>query len=179
METDVRTGATVTTRSAGIRFGLINALLSIVFFLILTIAAIDSTSGPWRWLGYLITAVIVFLAHKYYKDNTDGFMSYGQGVGIGFWIGLVSGIISSLFMYLYIKFIDASFLDLLKENQIEQMRQRGMSDEQIDRGLEFTARFITPESLLILGFVGAIAGTVIVALFVSIVTQKKNPEPTF
>lgn len=179
METSANPASGVTIRSVGIRFGLINALLSVVFFLVLSIAAVDSTSGPWRWMGYIVTGIILFLAHKYYKDNTDGFMSYGQGIGIAFWVGLVSGIISSVFMYLYIKFVDASFLELIKESQITQMQERGMSPEQIDKALEISSTFMTPGMLFVLGFIGAIAMTVIVALFVTIVTQKKNPEPAF
>ena len=37
-------------------------------------------------------------------------MSYGQGVGIGFWIGLVSAVIGNVFTYIYVKFIDDGFI---------------------------------------------------------------------
>ena len=66
----------------------------------------------------IITIVIIFLAHKYYKDNGDGFMSYGQGIGIGFWIGLVSAVISSIFTYIYAKFIDPSFITTFVKKQL-------------------------------------------------------------
>lgn len=179
METEINSASTVTTRSAGVRFGLIGALCSIAYFLILNVAGLDMTSGVWSWLGYVITILIVVFAQKYYKDSANGFMSYGQGVGIAFWIGLVSGAISSIFTYLYIKFIDTTFMQLMEERQIEAMRQKGFSDEQIDQGMKFASMFNTPEAMFIMMLIGSIIATVIIGVIVTIFTQKKNPEPAF
>ena len=179
MQTEVNSTSTITTRSAGVRFGLIGAVCSIAYFLILNVAGIDMTSGGWNWLGQGITVLIVVFAHKYFKDNGDGFMSYGQGVGIAFWIGLVGGIISSIFTYLYIKFVDTSFVELAKERQIETFRQQGMTDQQIDQAMSFSESFMTPEAMFLMMFIGSIILTVIYGVIVSIFTQKKNPEPAF
>ncbi|HEX8041077.1 MAG TPA: DUF4199 domain-containing protein [Chryseosolibacter sp.] len=179
METEINTTPGVTPRSAGIRFGLIAAVISVVYFLILSVAGLDRTSAVWSWLGYIITAAIIFLAHKYYKENGDGFMSYGQGVGISLWIGLISGVIGSIFTYLYIKFIDTGFIDMIKEKQLEKMQEKGMSDEQIDQAMKFASMFTSPEAILIFAFVGSIIAAVIIGLIVTIFTQKKNPQGVF
>lgn len=177
METQVT--SVVTTRSVGVRFGLIGSVISIAYFVILNIAGLDVTQGFWNWFGYCITIALLVFAHKYYKDNGDGFMSYGQGIGIALWIGLVSGVISSIFTYLYIKFIDTAFLDMVKDRQLEAMQQRGMSDEQIDQAMEFSAMFMSPEAMFIFMLFGSIVATIIIALIVTIFTQKKNPQPVF
>ena len=179
METQVNDSAPVTTRTTGIRFGLIGAVVMVAYLLVLNVAHLESTRGLWSWLGYLITAFIVFFAHKYYKDRGDGFMTYGQGIGIAFWIGLVSGVISSVFNYLYIKFVDTGFMELIKERQIEQMQQQGLSDEQIDKAMEFSEMFMSPEALLIFMVFGSIIAVIIIGLIVTIFTQKNNPEPAF
>lgn len=180
MEPQTNAGtAEVTTRSSGVRYGVIGAVIGIVYFLIITTMEMDMTQGVWRWFSYLITIALLILAHKYYKDNNAGFMSYGQGIGISFWYGLVSGVISSIFTYIYIKFVDSSFIDMIKEKQIEQMEGRGMSDEQIDQAMKFSAMFMSPEAFLIMGIIGGIIGAVIVGLIVSIFTQKKAPETAF
>jgi ABC-type antimicrobial peptide transport system permease subunit len=106
-------------------------------------------------------------------------MSYGEGIGISFWIGLLSSVISSLFTYIYIKFFDASFVEMIKEKQIEEMQARGMSDEQIDQGMKFAEMFMSPEAILIFGIIGGIITVLIVGLIVTIFTQKKSPEPGF
>jgi uncharacterized membrane protein YeaQ/YmgE (transglycosylase-associated protein family) len=165
----------VTTKSAGIRFGLISAVIGIIYFIILRVANIDM-QGPAGWLGYVITGVLIFLAHKYYKENGDGYLNYSQGIGIAFWLGLVSGVISSIFTYVYIKFVDTAFIDMIKEKQLEQMQSQGMSDDQIDQAMKFAGMFTTPEAILIMGFIGAVIGAVIIALIVTLITQNKRPE---
>ena len=166
----------VTTRSVGIRYGVIMSAISIVYFLILTFASIDMTSGFGRWSAFIFYFVIIYLAHKNFKDSGDSYMSYGQGVGISFWIGLVSSVIYSLFFFVYIKFIDNSFVQAIKDKQIEEMQAKGMSDDQIDQAMSIAGAFMTPGAMLIFGIVFGIIGMVICGVIVSIVTQKKNPQ---
>lgn len=164
----------VTTRSAGIRYGLIGAVVSIAYFVVLQVAGVDS-NGPAQWLNYVFAAAFIFLAHKYYKDNGDGFMDYSQGVGISFWVGLVSSVISSIFMYVYIKFIDSTFMDKIRDQQITQMQEKGMSDEQIEQAMKYAEMFSSPEIILVFGIIGGIIVSVVIGLIVSAITQKKRP----
>ncbi|HEY9047036.1 MAG TPA: DUF4199 domain-containing protein [Ohtaekwangia sp.] len=168
-----------TVRQVGIRYGLIGGVISIIFFVIMNVAQVDITAWYWKWIGYIITAVLIFLAHKYYKENGNGFMPYGQGIGIGVWIGIISSIISSVFTYIYIKFIDSGFIEAIKEKSIADMEAKGMSDEQIEQAMKFVSMFTTAEAMFIMGIIFGIITAVIIALLVSIFTQKKNPEPTF
>jgi len=179
MEPQVNAQAQITTRSVGVRFGLIAALISIVYFLVLNISGIDMTRGVWNWVGYVITAVLIFFAHKQFKERGDSYMSYGQGIGIAAWMGLVSAVITSVFTYLYIKFIDASFLDLIKEKQLEEMQKQGLSDEQIDQAMQVASMFTSAEAIFFFGLIGGVATAVVIALIVTIFTQKKNTQPVF
>ena len=165
-----------TARSVGFRYGLIMAAISIAYFLILTFASVDMTSGIGRWSSIIFYVVVLYLAHKNFKDEGDGFMSYGQGMSITFWLALVSSVIYSIFFYVYIKFIDSSFVEAIKNKQIEEMQNRGMSDEQINQAMGFAGAFMTPEAMLIFGLVGGIIFIVVVGLLVSAITQKKNPQ---
>ncbi|WP_276372521.1 DUF4199 domain-containing protein [Chryseolinea sp. H1M3-3] len=175
MEQNV-TAPAITTRSTGIRYGVINGVIGIAYFLILTMADIDMSKGFGRWGGTIITIVIVFLAHKYFKENGDGYMSFGQGVGIGFWTGLVSAVISSLFTYIYAKFIDPSFISTIREKAIEDMEAKGQSQEQIDAAMKFVEMFTSAEAILVMGVIFGVLIVVIVALIISIFTQKPHPE---
>ena len=179
METQVNSTSTNSTRSVGIRFGLIGALISVAYFLILNVSGIDMTRGVWNWFGYALTLVLLIFAHQQFKERGDGFMSYGQGMGVAFWMGLVSAVLGSLFTYVYVKFIDEGFLELLKNKQIEALQEQGMSEQQIDQAIEVSSMFMTAEAILVMGLIGGIAVTLIIGLFVTIFTQKKNPEPVF
>jgi hypothetical protein len=180
METNVDSRTTaISTRSVGIRFGLISAVISVAYFVILNLVGIDMTQGVWNWFGYVLIIALLVLAHKYYKDNGDGYMSYGQGIGIALWLGIISALISSIFTYLYIKFIDTTFVETIKDRQMEAMQEKGMSDEQIDQAMQFSAMFMSPEAMFFFILFGGVVATIIIALIVTIFTQKKNPEPTF
>ncbi len=170
------TKPTVTTRSAGVRYGLILSLISIIYFLVMSVMNINMTEGPARWFSMIFTLAAIFLAHKYFKENGDGFMAYGQGVGIAFWLTLVSTVIYSIFFYVYIKFIDSSFMDMIRDQQLEQLEARGMSDEQIEQAMKFTEMFTSPEALLGFGIFGGVFFGVIIGLIVAIFTQNKRPE---
>ena len=179
METEVNNASQITTRSVGVRFGLIAALISIAYFLILNVAGINMQKGVWSWLGHAITLALLVLAHKQFKDNGDGFMSYGQGMGITFWMALVSAAIATVFTYLYIKFIDTGFLDLIKQRQIEALHEQGMSEQQIDQALKVSEIFMSAEGIAVSMFIGSIIIALLIGLIVTIFTQKRNPEPAF
>lgn len=166
----------VTTRSVGIRYGLIFGTISILYFLIFVMADLDMTQGFGRWGTTIIAIVVVFLAHKFFKDNGDGFMSYGQGIGIGFWTGLTASVVSSIFTYIYIKFIDDGFISKIREKAIEDMQAQGQSDEQIEMAMKFVEMFTNAEAMLFFGLFIGMLTLVIIALIVTIFTQKPKPE---
>jgi hypothetical protein len=171
------TTPSISTRSVGIRYGLIMGLISVAYFVILNTAGVDTTQGIGQWASIIFLIAIIVLAHKYFKDNGDGFMSFGQGIGISFWISLVSSAISSIFTFIYVKFIDTGFIANMMDKQRTALEERGgMSDEQIDAAMSMTSKFMTPGMMLVFGIIGGVIITVIVALIITIFTQKRNPE---
>ena len=166
----------VSTRSAGVRYGLILAGVAIVYFLALTFANVDTTEGIGRWGNIVFYIGAIYLAQKYFMENGDGFMSFGQGMSITFWAGLVCSAIYSAFFYVYLKFIDVSFVETIKQKQIEKMQEQGMSDEQIDQAMSIASNFMTPEVMLFFALVGGVIFIVIVGLIVTIFTQRRSPE---
>jgi hypothetical protein len=176
MEENVTTTPVITARSAGVRYGIVYGVIGIAYFIILMAADIDMSKGLGRWGSTVIAIVLVFLAHKYYKENGDGYMTYGQGLGIGFWMGLVASVISSIFTYIYAKFIDPSFITTIREKAILDMEAQGQSQQQIDTAMKFVEMFTSAEALLFFGlFFGTLIVTII-ALIISIFTQKPQPE---
>jgi hypothetical protein len=166
----------VTTTSVGVRYGIILGIISIVYFLVLTIAGIVANQGVWQYVGMLPLVALIFLAHKYYKEHNGGLMAYSQGLGIGTLVGLVSSAISCVFTYIYIKFIDASFLEAIKEKSYEDLQSRGLSDEQIEASMSVMEKMTSAEAIVIMGVIGGVFFGFLIALIVSIFTQKTNPN---
>jgi hypothetical protein len=170
------TTPTLTTKSVGIRYGLIGGIISIVLFLLFVIVDIDTYLKIGRWTNTGMVIVLIVLAHMYFKKNGDGFMSYGQGIGIAFWMGLISSVVGSIFTYVYVKFFDQSMTTAIRESAISDMEKQGQSDEQIEMAMKFVDMFTNPEALLFFGLFFGILGTVVIALIVTLFTQKARPE---
>ena len=161
----------ITTRSVGVRFGLYNALIGILLFVIAIVMASNPFSNTWNWIGAGIGIVLIVLAHKQFKDNGDGFMMYGQGVGIGFWIGLISTLVSVPVLYIYIGFIDSSPFELFLREQEDKLIAQGLPDQAIEMSMSWTKNLFW-----VFAAIGGIVGSVIFALIVSIFTKKSPPE---
>ena len=170
------TSLAVTTRSVGIRYGIIMGTISIVLFLVFVIVDIEMYLKIGRWISTCMAIAMVILAHLYFKKNGDGFMNYGQGIGIAFWTGLISSVVGSVFNYIYIKFIDQSMITAIREGAIREMQEKGQSDEQIEMAMKFVDMFTNAEAMLFFGLFVGILMMVVIGLIVTIFTQKAQPE---
>lgn len=162
-------------KSIAMKWGAINGLLAIALLVIIDIAGMTGNQVV-GWIGYVVFLVIVVLAHKQYKSEGDGFMSYGQGLGIGTLTMVVSSVISSVFFFIYVSFISSDFIEAIKEKSIMDMEEKGMSDAEIDQAMGFSEAFMSPGAMTIMGFIGAIFIGFIIALLVSIFTKNQRPE---
>lgn len=165
----------VSTRSVGLKFGAISGVLGILSTVLQDVLNMHQ-STVFQVSGFVIIVVFIILAHRDYKANGDGFMEYGQGVGIGFWYGLVSSAISSGFMFIYISFISSSFMEAIREQQIVALEEQGLTDSQIEQQMEMMEAFSGPPALLIFGILGVTLFSVIGALIISAFTKKARPE---
>ena len=163
------------TKQVSIKWGLIAAIVAIVFFIILTLTETDTS--PWAgWIGLIPFIIIVVLAHKEFKEGGDGFMSYSKGLGIGTLVALVSAVVSGIFRYIYIKFVDEGYFERIEEQTIRQLEERGLSDSEIEAALEISSNFTNPEISLVFGIVGGVFFGFILSLIITAFTKNSNPE---
>jgi len=160
-----------TTREIGIRFGLISTVIGIVLFLIPALMAQNPFKGVWNWVGTAVSIGLIIFAHKKFKDDGDGYMSLGQGVGITFWMGLVGTILGGAFTFIYINFVDPAPFEMMLQQNMEEMEKGGSPEQAIEMAQEWTRKLFWP----IYVFFGII-GSVVIGLIVSIFTKKTNPE---
>ena len=176
MPQTTETTSPTTTRSVGIRYGVICAVISIVYFVFLNVAGFDQAKFA-QVVNWLIGIAIVIMAHKYFKDNGDGFMTYGQGVGIAFWIGLICAAIASVFSTIYINFVDPEFVNRIRDKAMADMEAKGTPEAQIDMAMKIVNTMTSPMALFFFGLVFTIIMLLVIGLILSIFTQKPRPEP--
>ncbi len=165
----------LTTKMVGMKYGLYMAIISIIYGLILQIADLAGNQAL-GYVGFVFFIALLILAQNEFKKDNEGFMSYGQGIGISMYIAVITSVLSTLFTYIYLKFVDDSMLTMIREKTEDQLIERGMSDAQIEQALEISGKFQTPEMILIFGIVGGFIMYLIVALIVTAITKKPNPE---
>jgi len=165
------TEATVTTRSVGIKFGLILGVISIVMFLVTAVLGYNPFSTARSWIGIGISIATLVFAQKQFKDEGDGFMSYGQGFSIGFWQSLVSLVLSMAVTYVYIEFIDHAPFDVFMNEQLIKMQEQGQPDNAIEIAQTWTKKLFWP-----IGIFFGLLGSLLMVAIVTIFTQKKNQQ---
>ena len=161
-------------KSVSIKWGLILGVILIAFGLIIQMAGLIGNQGV-SMITYVFVIAAIYMAHKAFKDDGDGFMSYGQGLGIGTLTVLIGSVVSSIFSYINMKFIDTTILDSVKEMQYEKMMEQGMSDAEIERAMDMSASFMTPEFVVIMAIVATVFFGFILSLIVSAITKNQNP----
>jgi hypothetical protein len=161
----------VSVRSVGVKYGLMITVYNVVFFLVLSLAGLNAFDNKWGWINMIVSLVVLILAQKNFKDSGDGFMTYGQGIGIAFWISLVSVFVTGLFSYVY-SLIAPEIMERVLDAQRETMEASNTPDEQIEMAISITQKFFW----LIYVVAGMFFG-ILIALIVTIFTQKRNPDP--
>lgn len=162
----------------GIRTGVLLALVLIIYSMIIQLTGM-STNKLLSSFSNVFYILGIIWAHKTYKETGDGFMRYGQGLGLGVIVSGVAAIISVFFTYLYIKLIDSSMIGKMLDQARIEMEQKGLDDDQIEQGLAMSQKFMTPEMILIMGVLGALFMGFIFSLIISAITKKKNPSLEF
>lgn len=159
-------------RTIGLTFGLYAGAISAVVFLVTSFLGYNPFGGGLNYIGTVASIVLLVLAHKKFKEAGDGFMSYGQGMGIGFWFTIVSALLALIVMYVYINYVDYGPLQLMLDEQTAKMEETGSDENAIETAMEWTKKLFW-----VFAVIGGLIGGMVVALIVTIFTQKKNPEP--
>jgi hypothetical protein len=164
----------LTTARASLKWGLISGVASIVFLTVLYVTGQMTNQGI-SSLGLIIPIVAIVLAMKEFRTANGGFMTYGQGLGIGTLLTGISGFISGTYGYIYNEFIDSTIQQQILDKSREQLENRGMDDAQIEAAMEMTAKFTSPGITFDIGIIMSIIIGFVVSLIISAIMKKDKP----
>ena len=164
-----------TVSQIALKYGLYLGLIFIIISIIFEFMDLDmQTQQKVGYVNYIIALVAIIFAHKAFKEDGDGYMSIGQGIGIGTLLCLISGVLSAIFTYVYIKFIDDSMLTKIKDAQIAELEKRGMSDAEIEQAMKVAGFFTSAEMMIVWIILAMVFIGFILSLIVSLFTKKVN-----
>ena len=164
-----------TVTSVALKYGLVGGLFVVLYTTILMVMDM-STNKLFGALTYLILLAILFVAMKQFKKENFGYMSFGQGLGIGTLVSAIIGIVSGVFVVIYTTFIDPDHFNKIFEEQRMELEDRGMSDAQIDTALSIGQSLQGPFMTIVMSIVGYAFIGFLVSLIISAIMKKNRPE---
>jgi Protein of unknown function (DUF4199) len=172
MQEQQRTASIV---SIATKYGLIEGVLSFIVFLIQ--ARIGTKQN---WTASVINAalliVLMVLAHREFKRTHGGMMTYAQGLGSGTLLGSAAAVVTSVLVYVYVKYINTGFIAAAIQAQRAAVEQRGITGARAQQAMAIMSAIMTPVGVFVTSLITAVILGFVVALIVSIFTQRGDPR---
>lgn len=154
----------------GAVLGLILAILSLMTYLL---TLYENSAIGWISNGVFIVGVVIAIKRR--RDvELEGAISYSNGLGYGTLVALFSGIIVSFVTYIYLGFVDDSFLQFTLDNQEKVFYESGMSSEDVDSMMKNVSMYMNPAAISLIAFFGHVFFGFVVSLIASAFLKKEN-----
>lgn len=166
---------TYTIKDASLNTGLMLGLAFIALSIIINMTGMV-TNKYLSWVNYIILVLFIVIGQNNFKRNGNGFMSFGQGLGIGMFVTAIGTVISTAFGYIYVSFIDSSVMETLREAQVIELEKQGLSPEQFDAALEISEKFLQPAIMYPMALFFMLFFGFLLSLIITIFTKKNDPS---
>lgn len=157
-----------------LKYGVIIAILIMIYSSVINVTG-NSQNQILTSVSFVILLVGLILAMLNYREQNAGFMSYGEGLGLGALLSAIIGLLTAAFNMFYIQFIDNTIITKALDKVRSDMEARGMDDSQIDQALAMSQKFMTPGIMFALGIFGFILVGFILSLIIAIFIRKDKP----
>ena len=164
-----------------LQYGLLSALIGILLFLGLYLGDTKLFTSPLAFLGYVIPIVFAVLACLKQKKNQNGYLKFGEALKTSFGVFVISSLVSSLFSYIMMNYIDVEFAAAIKEYSMEMtenlMKKFGASQDQIDEAIKKASeKDQFSLSSILLGFALGCILWFIFSLIISLIVRKEKKD---
>lgn len=122
------------------KWAVIYALTAIVITYAFQFLTIDPNS-PLKFITYVPFIAFLFLAQKEYRDQLNGYISFGDAFSAGFRFSVFAGLLIAVFTYLYLTVLSPEVFDKVLETTRTALEDKNMSSGQIDKTLDITKKW--------------------------------------
>lgn len=162
------------TARVALKYGVVTAVVTMVYSTILNVSGL----GQNRWLAgltYAFLLVAIFLAMKEFREKNKGYISYGEGLGLGSLLSAVYGFLSAVFTIFYIQFIDNSSIAQGLDQLREDLERQGKDDAQIEQVIEMSQKMMSPGIMFMSVVVVTLISGFIISLIAAAIMRKEKP----
>lgn len=158
----------------------VGILVNLVFYVTgLDMEAITNPAVSWLNRILLVGSTYYFIqaALKSHRDeDLGGYVSIGQGIGLGTLTGLITGLLSAIWFYIFTSFIATDMMDKIKEISMQQMQEQGgQSAEQAEQAMEMMSFFFNPIFFAIVVVISSVFFGFLCGLVAGLVLKKDKP----
>ncbi|MBS2213434.1 DUF4199 domain-containing protein [Carboxylicivirga mesophila] len=161
-------------------YGLYMGLALVVYSLIIYLVGLTGNKAA-GWVSYIIIIAMLAFAMMNFRDKVNGgYLRYGQGVGLGILTALYGGILSSIFTFILVKYIDPGVIEQIVNQAMEEAMAGGANEEALAMAEKMVRMFTSPIAMLLMGIVGSAFIGAIISLILAAIFKKEPPvfEPT-
>ena len=167
----------VSSARISLKWGLIFGLLGVVSSTVMYTMGWFSQTAITIVVSIVLFFTIAFLAMREFRDLNGGFMTFGQGVGLGMLLSVTAGVIAGVYDFVYKQFVDTTLVDKQISLLEEKYESMGMSPEMIEQSMGsakvmMDGPFALLSVVLTYAFMGLICSLIMAAI------MKKN-QPVF
>jgi hypothetical protein len=161
-----------------VSYGLYYGGFSILLMLVMYVTELNRSSAA-NYLNYISLVVLAYFIYQFVQDfkaQNEGFISFSKIFKAGLSIGVLGGVLSSIFFYVQVKFIDTGYVQFVLDQAMVEMQKKGMADEMIDQSMKMAEKWTTAEFFLLMGIVGSLFISSFVAVIMAFIMKKPNPN---
>ena len=167
-------------------YALVLTIATTVFQLLLFFTGLQTehlATGQYvQWFGVAIDAVVLWLGIRAVRDeHPGGTLTYGRRVGAGVVISLYSGLMSAVYTYLHVKFINVNSAEYTIDMLRGKWAAAGLGEPQMAQAEKMTRMMLAPgvQAMLVPVFtviVGTLLSLIIAALIADAAKGAAAPE---
>jgi hypothetical protein len=134
---------------------------------------LQASNAPAGWVSFAVSVLGVTLAIRATRNSAaDGGLTYGMGVLTALLVGLVSGVLSALFILVYVNMINPEFLETNYQMALAQAQAKGVPDADLEKAEAVMRWFTGPVFITIWVFVVSTVLSVLIGLIASIFLRR-------
>ena len=157
-----------------IKWSLIYLLVAIVITYASEVAKL-SVNSPVKYVTYVFLIVLLLLAQKEHKDKLGGYVKFGEAFVTGLLYGLFAGILTAIFVYIYLSVLSPEVFAQALDQQRQTMAEAGkLSSDQIDQAMDIAKKYGPIIGAVFTVFIYAILGVIVGLIGAAIF--KKEPS---
>ncbi len=161
----------------GVILGIVLILINVIIYAMGMIYDQDWKTGS---IGIIAMIAVIFAGIKKFREFNDGFLSIGNALKTGLGIAIIGAIVSLVYTLIFMNFIEPEFIANTMAGAEQKMIEQNpnLTDEQIEQGLAFTEKLLSPGIMIAMALIWTLFLAFIISLISGLILKKSNEEVT-